>query len=58
MTRDWRSVFPRNKATLEAYVVERWESWRGQANYFERLYDSMPHRINAVIDANGGPIKY
>ncbi len=58
LTRDWVNVFPRNKATLERYVVERWEEWRGHTRYFERLYDSMPHRLNAVIDSNGAITKY
>lgn len=58
MTREWQSVFPRNMAKLESYVVERWEEWRGQTQYFENLYDSMPHRINQVIDNNGGATKY
>ncbi len=58
ITREWVSVFPRNMDTLHRYVIERWEDWRGRTNYFERLYDSMPQRINAVIDNNGGITKY
>lgn len=57
-TRDWRTVFPRNRETLEPYIVQRWEEWRGRTQYFRNLYDSMPQRMRAVIDNNGGPTKY
>lgn len=58
LTRDWVSVFPRNLDTLETYVVQRWEEWRGQTQYFQNLFDSMPQRLNKVIENNGGPTKY
>lgn len=58
LTRDWVSVFPRNKDTLDAYVVQRWEQWRGNTQYFRNLYDSMPRRMQTVIDTNGAITKY
>ncbi len=58
LTRDWASVFPRNLATLETHVVQRWEDWRGQTQYFRNLFDSMPRRLNKVIDTNGAATKY
>lgn len=53
LTRVWVNVFPRNRAKLDAYVVQRWEEWRGDTQYFRNLYDSMPQRLRAVIDSNG-----
>lgn len=58
MTRDWKSVFPRNRANLERCIVENWERMRGEPQYFRNLYDSMPRRMNAVIDNNGGATRY
>lgn len=57
-TKDWISVFPRNLANLQRQINQNWEQLRERPNYFRSLYDSMPRRINAVIDANGGPTKY
>lgn len=57
-TRDWIPVFPRNSQTLDEQVQRNWEGLRMKPEYFQRLYDSMPARINAVIDANGGHTKY
>lgn len=58
MTRGWQNVFPRNRETLDPYIVENWEKWRGEHQYFANLYASMPHRMRAVIDANGGHTRY
>lgn len=52
-TRDWFSVFPRNLETLNPHVTQNWEELRNRPDYFQSLYDSMPARINAVIDNNG-----
>lgn len=57
-TRNWKTVFPRNKTTLEASIVQSWEKLRERPEYFKNLYESMPRRLNAVIDNNGGPTKY
>lgn len=54
----WKDVFPRNEKTLEKYVVERWEAERNNPQYFRNLYDSMPLRMQAVLDNNGGMTKY
>lgn len=58
MVYDWRSVFPRNRRTLEDYIVERWEQGRNDPLYFENLFDSMPQRLQAVLDNNGGITRY
>lgn len=43
---------------LEDYIVERWERMRANPQYFENIYRSMPNRMRAVINNNGGPTKY
>ncbi|KAG4072811.1 hypothetical protein HA402_009634 [Bradysia odoriphaga] len=58
LCRDWVSVFPRDLANLETYVVQRWEEYRGQTQYFQNLFDSMPDRMKEVIDKNGAATKY
>lgn len=57
-TRNWVTCFPRNNATLESNIVDNWEKWRGNVEYFKNLYESMPRRMNAVIDDNGGSTGY
>lgn len=57
-TQGWESVYPRNLKNLDAQVVRNWEKLRENPGYFINLYDSMPARLNAVIDANGGHTKY
>ncbi len=58
MVRDWATVYPRNRERLEDYIVERWENERNNPQYFQNLYNSMPYRMQAVIDNNGGITKY
>lgn len=53
-----RDIFPRNVERLEDYVVQRWEEKRNNPQYFKNLYASMPYRIQAVIENNGGITKY
>lgn len=57
-TRDWKSVFPRNRQNLENTITARWESYRGDTDYFKNLYDSMPRRLLEVIANGGGPTSY
>lgn len=57
-TREWIPVYPRNFKTLNEQVLRKREDLRMRTEYFQKLYDSMPARINAVIDANGGHTKY
>lgn len=58
MVYGWTKIFPRTKATLENHVVQCSENGRNDPQYFERLYDSMPVRMAAVIQNNGGMTKY
>lgn len=54
ITRGWQSVFPRNRQTLEPYIVANWGKMRGNTQYFHNLYASMSRRVQEVIDRNGG----
>ena len=47
---------PSNIAELDRCVKKAWQEI--PIHTIENLVDSMPQRIQAVIDANGGPIKY
>ncbi|KAJ6642725.1 Transposable element Tcb2 transposase [Pseudolycoriella hygida] len=58
MVHDWKNVFPRNRARLGDYIVERWEAERNNPHYFQNLYASMPYRMQEVIDKNCGMTKY
>jgi DDE superfamily endonuclease len=51
-----RKKHPSNIAELDRYVKKAWQDI--PIHTIENLVDSMPQRIQAVIDANGGPIKY
>lgn len=57
-THGWKSVYPRNVENLDEQVQRNWEKLREDPDYFKNLYESMPTRLNAVIDANGGHTKY
>lgn len=51
-----RSVFPRNIDELKCALKEEWENL--DCSHFESVVASMPRRINAVLEAGGGPTKY
>jgi transposase len=51
-----RKKHPSNIAELDRYVKKAWQDI--PIHTIENLVDSMPQRIQAVIDANRGPIKY
>ena len=46
-------VFPRNINELKSALRKEWDNL--DYSYFEA---SMPQRINAVLEAKGGPTKY
>ncbi|KAJ6642588.1 Transposable element Tcb1 transposase, partial [Pseudolycoriella hygida] len=58
MVRGWEIIYPRNRARLESYICERWESLRYRPEYFRNLYSSMPRRMQEVIDRNGAMTKF
>jgi len=51
-----RTPPPPNLEVLEKYVKEAWEDI--PLEYYKKLVESMPRRIEAVIDANGHSISY
>jgi len=51
-----RKVKPTNLSSLERQVRKAWKSISSEK--IENLVESMPRRIQAVINANGGPTKY
>jgi hypothetical protein len=51
-----QEVFPRTVNELKVALKQEWEDLDG--SIFEKLAASMPRRINAVLEARGGPTKY
>ncbi len=51
-----RKKLPSNMAELDRHVKKAWREI--PIHTIENLVDSMPRRIQAVIEANGGPTKY
>ena len=47
---------PRNKDEMWAALQEEWENFPQAA--LDKLYESMPHRIAALVEARGGHTKY
>jgi hypothetical protein len=53
------SVMPKNEASYEALVrAVIWEWHNLEEGVLNKLVDSMPRRLQAVIDANGWYTKY
>lgn len=57
MVWNWPNGGFMNRHEIFAEALERWESIRG-TNYITKLYDSMPKRLNAVINNGGNWCKY
>ena len=54
VTSSWRhAVRPTTKGQLWDSVLRAWEDLATDTDYFNTLYDSMPNRINATVDAEG-----
>ena len=51
-----RTPPPSSVKVLEGYVKDAWEDIPPE--YYKKLIDSMPQRIEAVIAANGNRINY
>ena len=51
-----RDPLPCNRDELWEVLQEEWENFPQEA--LDKLYESMPHRIAAVIAARGGNTKY
>lgn len=57
MTSQWEGGNTRSKQALISHCLSVWESLRGQ-NICETLVDSIPRRLNAVVDNLGSYTKY
>jgi transposase len=51
-----QKVFPKNVNELKVALKNEWENL--DSSVFEEVVNSMPRRINMVLQARGGPIKY
>ncbi|CAB5375279.1 unnamed protein product [Rhizophagus irregularis] len=51
-----QEVFPRTVGELKATLSEEWKNL--DCSVFEEVVASMPQRINAVLEAKGGPTHY
>jgi transposase len=51
-----RTSLPRNRTELWDALVEEWGNV--EEDYITRLYESMPRRVQALLDAKGGHTKY
>jgi transposase len=51
-----REVFPKNVVELKTALEEEWAKL--DVSLFYEVINSMPRRIDAVLQANGGPTKY
>ena len=53
MALDWEPRFERNPQQLEAHAREVWDTITRRPHIVRVLAESMPRRIEAVIEANG-----
>lgn len=58
MAKSMARVRFRNREELWEAIENSWEALLHKPNYFKKLVLSVPRRLRAVIDANGGPTKY
>lgn len=58
MWADWENQIASNRENLENAIIAKWESFRGNTEYFKNLYESMPRRLHQVIANGGGPTSY
>lgn len=57
MKQEW-GVEEKTKASIERKTMEVWEGFRRRPNICSSLVDSMPSRLQEVIQANGGWTRY
>jgi hypothetical protein len=55
--RDWKEVIPKSRENILQTVEGRWNTFRGR-NICEELVNSMPKRLQVVIDSLGAYTKY
>ncbi|KAL7294750.1 hypothetical protein TKK_0011880 [Trichogramma kaykai] len=58
MVRQWTPGMARTEAELIDRVNSAWESLRNKQSYFEKLANSMPRRLQKIIDSEGASINY
>lgn len=58
MTKRMSRLRFQNQEELWEEIQNSWEALLHKPNYFRSLASSVPRRLRAVIDANGGPTKY
>lgn len=58
MAKSWRDVANRNVSNVVERAISMWNGMIGIEDYFESLYNSMPSRINSVIENNGAYTRY
>ncbi|XP_042858583.1 uncharacterized protein LOC122244682 [Penaeus japonicus] len=58
MQRTWDIQDERHQAAIVNHATAEWENLRRLPNYCQRLVDSVPDRLNTIIEANGGWGKY
>lgn len=58
MVQEWDSHIRRTREALEQYVLEKWEGLRARPAFFQNLVNSMPQRLNSVIENNGSVTRF
>ena len=58
MVRTWRPQIGETQAQLIERVQEFWESMRDKPEYFRKLTDSVPDRLDQIILHKGGVVNY
>ena len=58
MVREWRPGMARNENELHERVMEAWRMLDDRPLYFQKLTESMPRRIEKVLEADGAYINY
>ena len=58
MVNTWDMEYERSTIDLMTHVRRQWEFFRGRPKQMETLVASMPTRLQAVIDREGGWTRY
>ena len=56
--RTWDLQEERTREAIVDHAVSEWENLRRLPNYCQRLVDSVPERLDTIIQANGGWGRY
>ena len=58
LMKEWNSAHERTPVQVERHCHEIWESILRRSTHCQKLVDSMPRRIQNLIQINGGYNKY